>query len=224
MIYKQDYNDKNNHRNDDNSKSDKKTNHAMPMPFPMPQKPMNFPIPPKPMPFPMPKPMPRPIFPLPYPQMGYMPNSSQSSQMPYTMSVSSNYQDILLPASSFNTYNNFDEVEEDIDYMKTMYPDVIKKVLVIVEDECDKLEFDGSCMFDQYPDKISVNRIADTIFAKVKHLDSSIEANELEAKSCDPYGHCDDRPNWLRNVVDILLFNEMHHRRRRRHGRKRWIY
>ena len=49
--------------------------------------------------------------------------------------------------------------ERDMKKMKELYPEVAKDVLSVVEDECDQMEYDGSMMFDEYPDKVMFERI-----------------------------------------------------------------
>ena len=46
-------------------------------------------------------------------------------------------------------YSEEMEYERDMERMKQMYPDKAKKVQRYVEDECDKMEYDGSMMFDE---------------------------------------------------------------------------
>ena len=41
----------------------------------------------------------------------------------------------------------------DYDYMKSTYPDTAKRVLPLVEEECDRLEYSSSMIYDEYPDK-----------------------------------------------------------------------
>ena len=40
----------------------------------------------------------------------------------------------------------------DYDYMKSVYPETAKRLLPFVEEECDRLEYEGSMMYDEYPD------------------------------------------------------------------------
>ena len=44
----------------------------------------------------------------------------------------------------------------DFEYMKSMYPQTAKKVLPYVEDECDRMEYEGSMMYDEYPDQLQL--------------------------------------------------------------------
>ena len=58
--------------------------------------------------------------------------------------------------------------EQDMKKMKELYPEVAKDVLSVVEDECDQMEYDGSMMFDEYPDKVMFERIKNRIYDKVQ--------------------------------------------------------
>ncbi len=42
-------------------------------------------------------------------------------------------------------YNDDRNARRDYDYMKSIYPDT--------EEECDRMEYDGSMMYDEYPDR-----------------------------------------------------------------------
>ena len=52
-----------------------------------------------------------------------------------------------------NLYMTELEYQRDLDRMKEMYPLEIRKVQELVEEECDKMEYEGSLMFDEYPDR-----------------------------------------------------------------------
>ena len=45
----------------------------------------------------------------------------------------------------------------DFEYMKSMYPDTAKRALPFVEDECDRMEYEGSMLYDEYPDKLQLH-------------------------------------------------------------------
>ena len=61
------------------------------------------------------------------------------------------------------------ELEEDRAYLRSMYPMCAKMILVMVEDACDRLEYEGSPMFAVYPDKVSMFAIAKKIYDKVSN-------------------------------------------------------
>lgn len=127
-----------------------------------------------------------------------------------------------------------DKLDDDIDYMKSLYPRAARKVLQCIEDECDKLEYTGSCMFDEYPDYTNISRIVVRIYEKVSNMneneednkDGEVEINQYCYDRYCPYNRCidcyeDGRPNWLYQTIQILLFQEMANRRRR-YRYRRW--
>lgn len=109
---------------------------------------------------------------------------------------------------------SFAEIERDVDYMKQLYPNTAKKILSIIEDECDRLDYSGSCIYDEYPDRITIDRIIDRLYANVP--DREQEA-QLEIQN---YNHHNNN-DLLRDMISIIFLNEIQHRRRRRCHRHR---
>lgn len=145
---------------------------------------------------------------------------------------------IGVPLMPLYGYDNCEDAEKDYDYMKQMYPLAAKKVFHEIEEECDKLEYEGSCMFDEYPDKIYLGRIIDRIYDKCKHLmDDSVMAEQFnfdrdfdrrDDRRFDRHDHRRDRrfdrhDNRFRDLIEVLFFNELLNRRRRFRGRRRWF-
>jgi hypothetical protein len=163
-----------------------------------------------------------------------------------------------VPMMPLYGYDNCDDSDKDWDYMKQMYPSAARKILKEIEDECDKLEYDGSCMFDEYPDRVYIGRIADRVYDKVKYLDDEMlyaesitspkdsedPTDTVESNQYGPEGRYDDydhdrrydrrhdrrhdrhhdrHDNWLRNLIEVILFNELLNRRRRFRSRRRWF-
>ncbi len=50
-----------------------------------------------------------------------------------------------------NLYLTEMEYEKDMDRMKELYPRDVSRIMDVIEDECDKMEYEGSLMFDEYP-------------------------------------------------------------------------
>ncbi len=93
------------------------------------------------------------------------------------------------------------EFEDDIQYMKQLYPGMCKKILQNIEERCDRLEYEGSVLFDSYPDKVTLERMAKEI----------LDASQEEAAASDD----------LLAVTTILLYQEIIYRRTRYRSRKR---
>ena len=106
-----------------------------------------------------------------------------------------------------------DKIERrDFDYMKSMYPMSVKKLLPFVEEECDRMSYEGSVIYDEYPDQLQIRMMCNRIYDKVqKH--KSEEFSEMEMQS----SRNDER---MKELIQILLFQELF-RRRSKHRRNR---
>lgn len=131
-------------------------------------------------------------------------------------------------------YDDAEEIDRDVEYMKGMYPQMVRNIQREVDEECDKLEYEGSCMFDEFPCSEHLGIIIDAIYDRI--MSSNMEGMELSAEQFrPPMGpgpgrpphrprpdfRPDGRPDWMRGLISSLLFNEMLHRRRRFRRRRR---
>lgn len=100
----------------------------------------------------------------------------------------------------------------DFEYMKSMYPLTVKQILPFVEEECDRMSYEGSMIYDEYPDQLQIRMMCNRIYDRVKRQKSQ---NEMEMEM--QVSRDDDR---LRDLIQILLFQELF-RRRTNHRRNR---
>ena len=116
------------------------------------------------------------------------------------------YQTYPMP----NVYQTEREYERDMERMKELYPKRMKKLLAYVEEECDKMEYEGSRMYDEYPDRVMLYRMANQIYDKAMPMKEAAEGRRERDKN-------------LLEVIQVLLYDEMY-RRRGRHRRccRRW--
>ena len=89
----------------------------------------------------------------------------------------------------------------DYEYMKSTYPDMVKRIMPYVEEECDRMEYSGSMMFDEYPDQLQVRMMCRRSFNKFLK-DNSRERNEN-----------DDSDQWIRDLIWVLMWQEILRRR-----------
>ena len=50
-------------------------------------------------------------------------------------------------------YDDERQNQRDYEYMKSVYPGTAKRLMPYIEEECDRLEYMGSVMYDEYPDR-----------------------------------------------------------------------
>ena len=192
-------------------------------------------------------------------QRDYFFQMQQLRQIPYSLMYP--YPDLYMSEM---------ETERDLQYLQQMYPADAKRMQKKVEEELDKLEYEGSMMYDEYPDRVSMLLICDRIEKALAGEDAERQAKEeadRDAKAnmrpgtgadMRPGMGADMRPDMgtgkrsdmepdeemnamdmrrrdrrdrddfrfdrgRRNLLEVLLFNEMHKRRcKRRQCRRFW--
>ncbi|CDA30117.1 MULTISPECIES: hypothetical protein [Eubacterium] len=90
-----------------------------------------------------------------------------------------------------------------IDYVKEMYPKAFAKIQSTIEEECDKMDYVGSPMYDEYPDKTRLLGIRDRIF-EIVHMENAACENDV----CIIYPEDD----WLKDTIMVLLLYEIQRR------------
>lgn len=123
-----------------------------------------------------------------------------------------------------SVFQDEQEHERDMERLKEMYPDMAKKILRHVEEECDKMEYEGSMMFDEHPDRVMLMKITNDIYDKVK---DEMEMGQPQQEEVTSMNKGERRPvppknRWLGDLVEVLLFQEMHRRRCRHRNCRRW--
>lgn len=97
----------------------------------------------------------------------------------------------------------------DYEYLKSMYPEVPKRILPYVEEECDRMEYENSMVYDQYPDKLQLRLMCRRICENVKKHEKLPE--EMGEK-------------YLDDLAGVMLFQELYKRRSDQRRRSRRFY
>ena len=98
------------------------------------------------------------------------------------------------------------ELETDNSYLKYLYPKITRQISEFVENECDKMEYEGRLMFDLFPDKTSL------------HLMAAGITQAFQKENPDAYP---EQENYLRDMIEVVLFHEIMYRRNRYRNHKR---
>ena len=112
------------------------------------------------------------------------------------------------------------EQEKDLQLMQSYYSRRASRIQEKVERECDRMEYDGSMMFDEYPDKFMMEHLCRKIEREILSED---EKEDQQQSKTDTRAMERDRGDGLRDLIGVLLFNEMF-RRRCRHRRCRRFF
>ena len=125
-----------------------------------------------------------------------------------------------------NTLFEETEYEKDCRRMQELYPRDARQIQSLVDRECDRMEYDGSMMFDEYPDKFMMEHLCRKIEQEVlKEEEGNMSVLIIEETCQGGQGSCGNRreEEGLRDLIGVILFNEMF-RRRSRHRRQKRFY
>lgn len=118
----------------------------------------------------------------------------------------------------------------DFEYMKSMYPDTAKKILPYVEEECDRMEYENSMVYDQCPDKLQLRLMCRRVYDNVRKHERMFFGDEEDAglsgldvdqetgisgTARDRERGRDGRSNSpsLRDFIEVMLYQELYKRR-----------
>lgn len=98
---------------------------------------------------------------------------------------------------------------EDLEYLQQMYPASAKKYQVKIGELLNRMDYDGSMLYDQYPDKWQLERFIDSVMTTLK-ADAAADGAEDAVAPTDAEWH------WIRELVTVLVYNEILRRREKR--------
>lgn len=123
-------------------------------------------------------------------------------------------KELMLPEINFTMEQMS---EEDREYIIQMYPAKARLIMALVEDECDKLEYEGSPMFAHFPDKETALKISRNIYAKIG------DNEKQDISEVVSYRRPNRLPNALMQLIEVLVCQEFYCRRNRYRNRRRYF-
>lgn len=160
------------------------------------------------------------------PYQGYGQWGAQSAQQPMMM----------LPE---------DRILEDMEYLQQMYPTYAKNYQGVISSVVDKMDYNGSFIYDQYPDKLSIQRMVLSVMTVIKaNEDKENKGSEMrQRQEMEPRMQADtdnrstgaivtadtlterapwgEKEPWIKELVTVLMYYEILARRKRRQ-KKYW--
>lgn len=65
-------------------------------------------------------------------------------------------------------YQEQDTVTRDLEYLQEMYPAEAKKYQKVIAEILDRLDYEGSMIYDEYPDKWQIYRLTQVVVDRLK--------------------------------------------------------
>nr|WP_317283366.1 hypothetical protein [uncultured Sellimonas sp.] len=115
----------------------------------------------------------------------------------------------------FKDYDEEKRERRDLEYMKSMYPITAKKVLPYVEEECDRMEYEGSMIYDEYPDRLMLYLMSGRIYDRMEEdekRDMKQEVEENRQMDMQSYRK-QKRESSSMDIIELLLYHEILRRR-----------
>lgn len=122
-----------------------------------------------------------------------------------------------VPLPFFMTYQGYPGAEQekallrDLEYLQSAYPNEVKRYQRRIAEILDKFDYEGSMIYDEYPDGYGLQRMAGSIIQVMKREEQNLPEEERTS---------DEKWNWLENMMLVLLCHEIY---KRRHGGRRGI-
>lgn len=104
------------------------------------------------------------------------------------------------------------DVLRDLEYFRQMYPAQVRRYQNRIAEILDKMDYEGSVIYDEYPDRYTLERLADNIVDILRREEEGQEPGQ-EISQADQ--------DQTRSLIFVLLMNEVYKRRR---GGKRGFF
>ncbi len=108
-------------------------------------------------------------------------------------------------------YQEEESIIRDLEYLQQMYPAEAKKYQKVIAGILDRLDYEGSMIYDEFPDKWQLYKLSKDILERIRKE----EEKEDPETAASP-----EKWEWMGDLIQILLFYEIY---KRRHNTKRGI-
>lgn len=121
-----------------------------------------------------------------------------------------------------NLYLTEMEYEKDMERMKELYPREVKRLQEMIEQRCDEMEYEGSRMYDENPDRYMLEEEAMRLYERfLRENPQSETADGMDAELAG-LQYCHRGNPWLYSLIGILFHDEIYRRRCRHRRCRRW--
>lgn len=76
-----------------------------------------------------------------------------------------------------------DRILEDLEYLQQMYPTYARKYQSTISSVVNKMDYDGSFIYDQYPDKLTIQRMVESVMALIRTNEEAADAVNSDMQS-----------------------------------------
>lgn len=106
-------------------------------------------------------------------------------------------------------YQEEDTAIKDLEYLQQMYPAEAKRYQKMIAGILDKLDYEGSMIYDEYPDRWQMYKLSQDILERIRREEESGNPDKEIPK---------EKWEWASDLVQIILFYEVYRRRHSNHS------
>ncbi len=124
-------------------------------------------------------------------------------------------------------YQEEDTITRDLEYLQQMYPAEAKRYQKIIAETLNQMDYEGSMIYDEYPDKWQLYRLTKIIMDKIKKMESMepVEQMNMGEDRDNTEGMMQNKrteESWehLEEFIQVLLYYEIY---KKRHMNKKGI-
>ncbi|MDD2970946.1 MAG: hypothetical protein PHE02_02290 [Lachnospiraceae bacterium] len=105
-------------------------------------------------------------------------------------------------------YEDDNKVMRDLEYLQQLYPAEAKKYQKRIASILDKIDYDGSLIYDEYPDRWLLYKLSKDVLETLRS-ELAIDDKEPDISA--------EKWEWISDLIQILLYYEIY-KRRHSHG------
>ena len=121
-----------------------------------------------------------------------------------------------------------DRILEDLEYLQQMYPTYARKYQNTIGSVVDKMDYDGSFIYDQYPDKLTIQRMVESVVAVIRTNEEkasgdqeqgaqpNVAGSDMTDRALTEQAPWREKEPWIRELVTVLTYYEILARRRKK--------
>ena len=114
-------------------------------------------------------------------------------------------------------YEDENSIIRDLEYLQQMYPAQAKRYQKVISNILDKLVYEGSMIYDEFPDRWQLYKLSTDILDRIRREEEKDKESDSENGGSEASL---EKWKWTGDLIQILLFYEIY---KRRHNTRRGI-
>ena len=114
-------------------------------------------------------------------------------------------------------YEDENSIIRDLEYLQQMYPSQAKRYQKVISNILDKLDYEGSMIYDEFPDRWQLYKLSTDILDRIRREEEKDKESDSENGGSEASL---EKWKWTGDLIQILLFYEIY---KRRHNTRRGI-